>query len=130
MISTPLPDGYPEKDELLSDDLSQFNQQSTEYFNELPYCELVKAKIIEIDQSLNRKPGKIIKPSHEKEILLECTCVAKGEARPKKRGKRRKKKDLCSMMESLFLWRFLKKKEKWLKLKRNVYIVNRKNKRR
>ena len=92
MISTPLPDGYPEKDELLSDDLSQFNQQSTQYFNELPYCELVKAEIIEIDQSLNRKPGKIIKPSHEKEILLECTCVAKEEVRPKKRGKRRKKK--------------------------------------
>ncbi|MFP3338886.1 hypothetical protein R0J91_12955, partial [Micrococcus sp. SIMBA_131] len=70
LISTPLPEGYPEKDELLSDDLSQFGQQSTEYFNELPYCELVKAKIIEIDQSLNRKPGKIIKPSHEKEIFL------------------------------------------------------------
>jgi hypothetical protein len=92
MISTPLPEGYPEKDELLSDDLSQFGQQSTQYFNELPFCELVKAKIIEIDQSLNRKPGKIIKPSHEKEILLECTCVAKEEVSPKKRGKRRKKK--------------------------------------
>ncbi|WP_226658536.1 CsxC family protein [Pseudalkalibacillus hwajinpoensis] len=92
MISTPLPSGYPEKDELLSDDLSQFAQQSTQYFNEIPYCELVKAEIIEIDQSLNRKPGKIIKPSHEKEILLECTCVAKEEVSPKKRGKRRKKK--------------------------------------
>ena len=90
MISTPLPDGYPEKDELLSDDLSEFGQQSTQYFNELPYCELVKADIIEIDQSLNRKPGKIIKPSHDKEVHLECTCVAKEEV--KKRGKRRKKK--------------------------------------
>jgi len=90
MISTPLPEGYPEKDKLLSDDLSEFCQQSTQYFNELPYCELVKAEIIEIDQSLNRKPGKIIKPSHEKEIHLECTCVSKEEV--KKRGKRRKKK--------------------------------------
>ncbi|WP_053216185.1 CsxC family protein [Guptibacillus hwajinpoensis] len=93
-ISAQLPSGYPEKDELLSDDLSQFSQQSTEFFNELPFCELVKAEILEIDQSLNRKPGKIIKPFPEKKIILECTCTAKEEMRPKKKKNRRKKSSL------------------------------------
>ena len=92
MISTSLPTGYPEKDELLSDDLSQFNQQSTEYFNEIPYCELVKADIIAFDHSLNRKPGKIIKPVQEKEIHMECTCVAKEEVSSKRKKNRLKSK--------------------------------------
>ena len=55
LISQDLPSGYPEKDELMGTDLSQYHQQSTQYFNELPYCELNRANIIQIDESLNRE---------------------------------------------------------------------------
>ncbi|WP_315970107.1 CsxC family protein [Bacillus tuaregi] len=53
-VSQPLPMGYPEKDEMLSSDLSQFHQESSQYYNELPYCELLSSKIIEWDEALNR----------------------------------------------------------------------------
>lgn len=54
-VSQSLPSGFPEKDELLSSDLSQFHQSSTQYYNELPYCELVSSKIIEWDEAIDRK---------------------------------------------------------------------------
>lgn len=54
--SEPLPPNFPEKDHLLSGDLSEFNQCSFEYFNELPYCELISSKICELDEYLNRQP--------------------------------------------------------------------------
>jgi len=41
------------KDKLLSSDLTEYNQISTEEFNELPYCELIRAEIIELDEALN-----------------------------------------------------------------------------
>lgn len=41
------------KDKLLSGDLREFNQISTEFFNELPFCELVSAKIVEFDEIIN-----------------------------------------------------------------------------
>lgn len=50
-----LPSDYAEKDELLSSDPSEFNQTSTEYYNDLPYCELVSSKIVDINEYLNRK---------------------------------------------------------------------------
>lgn len=53
-VSKPLPSGYPEKDELLSSDLSQFHQESTQFYNELPYCELISSKIIEWDEAIDR----------------------------------------------------------------------------
>lgn len=53
-VTKPLPSGYPEKDELQSSDLSQFHQASSEYYNELPYCELVSSKIIEWVEASNR----------------------------------------------------------------------------
>ena len=53
-VTRPLPVGYPEKDELLSSDLSQFHQASSEYYNELPYCELVSSKIIEWVEAVDR----------------------------------------------------------------------------
>ncbi len=56
LISKPLGTGYPEKDQLSGSDLSQFHQLSSASYNELPYCELVQADIIEIDESLNRTP--------------------------------------------------------------------------
>ena len=48
--------GYPEKDRLLSSDLSQFHQQSTQFYNELPYCELISSTITEWDEAVDRKP--------------------------------------------------------------------------
>lgn len=50
-----LPYGYAEKDELLSSDPSEFNQTSTEYYNELPYCELVSSRIVDFNEYLNRR---------------------------------------------------------------------------
>lgn len=41
------------KDKLLSSDLTEYNQVSTEFFNELPYCDLVSATIVELDEALN-----------------------------------------------------------------------------
>ncbi|SCY67640.1 CsxC family protein [Alkaliphilus peptidifermentans] len=58
---------FAEKDKLLSGDLSEFNQISTEFFNELPYCELINSRIVEFDEFLNRKhPSKIKLPFDEK----------------------------------------------------------------
>lgn len=54
LISDSMPSGFPEKDEFLSNDLSQFHQNSTQYYNELPFCELVSSNIIEWDEAINR----------------------------------------------------------------------------
>lgn len=50
-----LPNTFAEKDRLLSGDLSEFNQISTEFFNELPFCELISARIVEFDEFLHRE---------------------------------------------------------------------------
>ena len=55
-VTKPLPSGFPEKDELLSSDLSQFHQESEQFYNELPFCELISSKIIEWDEALDRQP--------------------------------------------------------------------------
>lgn len=55
--STPLPLGFPAKENLLAGDLTQFDQISQEFFNELPFCELVAASFIEFDEALNRTQG-------------------------------------------------------------------------
>ncbi|MFG6496354.1 DUF3794 domain-containing protein [Fictibacillus sp. UD] len=52
LVSRTLPDGNPAKDRLHGTDLSQFHQDSTQYFNEMPFCELIQADIIEIDEAL------------------------------------------------------------------------------
>lgn len=46
--------GFSEKDQLLVGDMSEFNQISTEYFNELPYCDMVSARILEYDEFIDR----------------------------------------------------------------------------
>ncbi|MDP4170690.1 MAG: DUF3794 domain-containing protein [Bacillota bacterium] len=58
LISQPLPNGqnFAAKDTLEGTDLSQFHQISTQFFNEMPFCELIRADIIEIDESLDRVP--------------------------------------------------------------------------
>jgi hypothetical protein len=64
-ISKSLPPGYPEKDELLTSDLSQFHQESKQFYNELPYCELVSSKIIEWDEAIDRTPLPETSPFNE-----------------------------------------------------------------
>ncbi|MGP4076417.1 CsxC family protein [Halobacillus sp. K22] len=47
--------GYPEKDQFLSSDISQFHQTSTAAYNALPYCELLAHEIIEWDEATDRR---------------------------------------------------------------------------
>ncbi len=63
-----LPNEFAEKDKLLSSDLSEFNQTSVEYFNELPYCELIRSRIVEFDEYLNRTQPNVEIPFEEKEF--------------------------------------------------------------
>jgi hypothetical protein len=59
--------GFADKDKLLSGDLSEFNQISTEFFNELPFCDLVSARIVEFDEYLNpTHPSRVKVPFEEK----------------------------------------------------------------
>lgn len=56
-----LPNEYfPEKDNLLAGDLSEYNQFRTENFNELPFCELITARIFEFDEFVGRR-----RPHHD-----------------------------------------------------------------
>ena len=59
---------YPAKDQLMSGDLTELNQESTEYFNELPFCELVSATITEFNEAVNRKNPDGINPFEEFEF--------------------------------------------------------------
>jgi hypothetical protein len=49
-----LGNGYPEKDMFLSSDISQFHQFSTQFYNQLPFCELLSSTILEWDEATNR----------------------------------------------------------------------------
>jgi hypothetical protein len=57
--TSPLPQGFPSKEKLLSGDFSEHNQISEEVFNELPFCELLSSKFIEYDEALNRNMGSV-----------------------------------------------------------------------
>lgn len=48
--------GFPEKDHLLSSDLSQFHQVSQQFYNQLPFCELLDSNIVEWDEAVDRTP--------------------------------------------------------------------------
>jgi hypothetical protein len=48
--------GFPEKDELLSSDLSQFHQVSEQFYNQLPYCELISSRMVQWDEAVDRYP--------------------------------------------------------------------------
>ena len=50
-----LPNKFAEKDNLLSGDLSEFNQISTEFFNDLPFCKLISSRIVEFDEYIHRE---------------------------------------------------------------------------
>lgn len=54
LASSPIGPGHPEQDELMTNDLSKFHQESKQHYNELPFCELVSSKIIEWDQAVDR----------------------------------------------------------------------------
>ncbi|MDF2547465.1 MAG: hypothetical protein K0R93_2363 [Anaerosolibacter sp.] len=61
--------GFADKDRLLSGDLSEFNQISTEYFNQLPFCELISARIVEFDETINpTRPHGVTLPFEEREF--------------------------------------------------------------
>lgn len=47
--------GFAEKDHLLSGDFSEYNQASQEFFNELPFCELISARVLDYTEYLNRQ---------------------------------------------------------------------------
>lgn len=60
---------FSEKSKLLSNDLTEFNQFSNEFFNELPFCELIQSRIVEYDEFLNPLPAAVDKaPFEEKEF--------------------------------------------------------------
>lgn len=63
-----LTNDFSEKDKLLSGDLSEFNQTSTEHYNDLPYCELVSSSIIDVNEYLDRR---IIRNGPLKEGVFE-----------------------------------------------------------
>lgn len=58
---------FSEKDELQSADLREHNQISTEFFNELPFCDLISARIVEFDEQLMPEhPREYVTPFEEK----------------------------------------------------------------
>lgn len=60
---------FAEKDELLSGDFSEINQIGSEFFNELPYCELIHSRTIEFDEFINRmQPSGVTIPFEELEF--------------------------------------------------------------
>ncbi|WML50093.1 DUF3794 domain-containing protein [Neobacillus sp. PS3-34] len=48
--------GFPEKDHLLSSDLSQFHQRNIAFYNQFPFCEILSHNILEWDEALDRQP--------------------------------------------------------------------------
>jgi hypothetical protein len=60
---------FAEKDNLMSGDFSEFNQFSEEFFNELPFCELIRSQITEFDEFINRtRPANVALPFEEREF--------------------------------------------------------------
>ncbi len=55
--------GFATKDVLSMGDLSEFDQVSQEFFNELPFVELISATFTEFDLSIGRTPGTVVIPS-------------------------------------------------------------------
>ncbi|ODA38755.1 CsxC family protein [Desulfosporosinus sp. BG] len=77
LSTQPLPSGFSTKDHLMSGDISEFNQVSNEFLNQLPTCTLVFSQINEMDDALDREPLKwgpfeegTFKKVQEKMIIL------------------------------------------------------------
>lgn len=54
--STPLSSEFPTKDNMLSNDLTEFNTLSTQFYNPLPTYQLLFSQINEMDDALDRLP--------------------------------------------------------------------------
>ncbi|GAB6181505.1 hypothetical protein JCM14036_28240 [Desulfotomaculum defluvii] len=63
--------GFAEKDHLLSGDLSEYNQVSQEFFNELPFCELISARVLDYTEYLNRQRPHVIDLPFEEKFFKE-----------------------------------------------------------
>ncbi len=72
---------FADKDELLSGDLSEFNQTSTEFFNELPFCELISSRIVEFDEFINPLKLSDAKENFKKDSLKKDGFKAPFEER-------------------------------------------------
>jgi hypothetical protein len=80
LVNRTLPNGNPAKDRLHGTDLSQFHQDSTQFFNEMPFCELVQADIIEIDEALTPLTGVTVPGAGDQNLLVgERTFTALSE---------------------------------------------------
>ncbi|MEH6949140.1 DUF3794 domain-containing protein [Bacillus sp. JJ634] len=64
-VSEPLTSDFTKKDEILTSNPSQFHQVSSQFYNELPFCELLSSKIIEWDEAIDRVPFPEIAPIGE-----------------------------------------------------------------
>lgn len=64
-------ESFAEKDKLLSSDLSEFNQESGEWYNELPYCDLIYSVITEFDEFINRRSPENIELPFEERLFSE-----------------------------------------------------------
>lgn len=62
---------FAEKDRLLSGDVSEFNQVSQEFFNELPYCELINSCIVEYDEFLDHQHLAGVKMPFEERLFQQ-----------------------------------------------------------
>lgn len=56
LVSKSLPNQLTDQENLQTSDLSEFHQESTQYYNEIPFCELISSKIVEWDEAINRVP--------------------------------------------------------------------------
>ncbi len=58
---------FSEKDHLLSGDLRETNIITTEFFNQLPYCDIISSRIVEFDEQLQPvHPTNVTVPFEEK----------------------------------------------------------------
>lgn len=56
---------FSEEDGLLSKDFSEFNQESFEFFNKRPFCDLIFSRIVEFDKFVNPRRHRNIESSFE-----------------------------------------------------------------
>ena len=68
---------FANKDRLQTADFTEFNQISTEFFNELPFCELISSRIVEFDEFLD--PRFLAKEKYygDKKDKICCDKIAK-----------------------------------------------------
>lgn len=73
LSASKFPQGFFQKEKLLSAEFSQYNQISGEVFNEHPYCELLSSNFIECNETLDREMGRVI-DSYGKRMRAPFEC--------------------------------------------------------